>query len=549
MNNWPWEELGLPGPAQLPAIRRAYAERLKKTRPDENPEGFQRLHSAYEEACHLARRGSAARTESDSRPPEEENREPVRDWDFERLFAEGEAEERGRRFQKLWILRQKNRFRYDTWRPPPSRDPAEAALVWVAVSRALSLVEELSYSGAEASLWGAFCKSELFLCVRNQPDFVFGLEDFLRNCPEVPETGCQALFRAYGFGLRPAGREYGLLCRLLKERIPDPERGTVGNLACLPSGRKRSGIPQRLSFLLLLTLAVLMVNVLIDSAVLSDFRKDRVRDWLEEDFGHEFVRVKDGRPGPSFILLDSRTRFYFQARWDGPRDTRRGRPGYVTNYTSVRMSQQIADFAEQRADVTFRCRNAGDLAAAREDWNGDYLRLPLTGAGDDISALGDLLSDVRREAWYQTSPPDYALYLCWHDWSFYEYNARTDDFDAAALRRYYERSFGPDLCRIALDETGIAAADMGEAFFLFPESGTVKLEKRNFFHVVGVEKEHFTPRYHYLLSVDGRELFCVPTGGKLSELTLRELRRMDRTDYEVKGFPEPLSVFREVADT
>ena len=38
MNNWPWEELGLPGPAELPAIRRAYAQRLKQTRPEENPE-------------------------------------------------------------------------------------------------------------------------------------------------------------------------------------------------------------------------------------------------------------------------------------------------------------------------------------------------------------------------------------------------------------------------------------------------------------------------------------------------------------------------------
>lgn len=41
--SWPWSELGLSGPAALPEIRSAYAQRLKATHPEEDPEGFQRL--------------------------------------------------------------------------------------------------------------------------------------------------------------------------------------------------------------------------------------------------------------------------------------------------------------------------------------------------------------------------------------------------------------------------------------------------------------------------------------------------------------------------
>ncbi|MCI8870356.1 MAG: hypothetical protein HFF39_07435 [Lawsonibacter sp.] len=53
--SWPWSELGLPGPADLAQIRHAYAQRLKETHPEEDPEGFQRLHGAYRQACRMAK--------------------------------------------------------------------------------------------------------------------------------------------------------------------------------------------------------------------------------------------------------------------------------------------------------------------------------------------------------------------------------------------------------------------------------------------------------------------------------------------------------------
>lgn len=68
--SWPWSELGLPGPSDLAAVRHAYAECLKTTHPEEDPEGFQRLNEAYQQARQLARRGgrSAQRSASPTAP-------------------------------------------------------------------------------------------------------------------------------------------------------------------------------------------------------------------------------------------------------------------------------------------------------------------------------------------------------------------------------------------------------------------------------------------------------------------------------------------------
>ncbi|CCJ81045.1 hypothetical protein BN134_1773 [Cronobacter dublinensis 1210] len=53
------EILGLEPGADERAVKRAYAKRLKTCRPDEDPQGFQTLRDAYEEALEYAARGGA----------------------------------------------------------------------------------------------------------------------------------------------------------------------------------------------------------------------------------------------------------------------------------------------------------------------------------------------------------------------------------------------------------------------------------------------------------------------------------------------------------
>lgn len=56
MKTTPWHILGIEPTQDQREIKKAYARRLKVTRPEEDPQGFQRLRDAFEEAQYLADR-------------------------------------------------------------------------------------------------------------------------------------------------------------------------------------------------------------------------------------------------------------------------------------------------------------------------------------------------------------------------------------------------------------------------------------------------------------------------------------------------------------
>ena len=65
-----WEILGIPETEDLDTIRRAYAKKLKEVHPEEDPEGFQRLHAAYQAVRKLAR-GAESDSLSETQPQKE----------------------------------------------------------------------------------------------------------------------------------------------------------------------------------------------------------------------------------------------------------------------------------------------------------------------------------------------------------------------------------------------------------------------------------------------------------------------------------------------
>ncbi|AEF20499.1 J domain-containing protein [Pseudomonas fulva] len=79
----PWELLGLDAGADTRSIKRRYAQLLKQTRPDEDPESFQRLREAYEWALDWAQR-----TQNVDEPPVvHESVTPPPFGDGQRAFA------------------------------------------------------------------------------------------------------------------------------------------------------------------------------------------------------------------------------------------------------------------------------------------------------------------------------------------------------------------------------------------------------------------------------------------------------------------------------
>lgn len=67
-----WQTLGIEPTTDLAAIRHAYAEKTRTCHPEEDPEGFDRLHTAFQEATQYARRnrraGAPAAPEREQRP-------------------------------------------------------------------------------------------------------------------------------------------------------------------------------------------------------------------------------------------------------------------------------------------------------------------------------------------------------------------------------------------------------------------------------------------------------------------------------------------------
>ena len=101
---WPWIELGLSGPSDLETVKHAYARRLKEVHPEEDPEGFQRLHRAYTAARRLAalmERGepvppppeSPPQEELPSQPPPAEPSQSKDIWDFQELLRDDGTEQ------------------------------------------------------------------------------------------------------------------------------------------------------------------------------------------------------------------------------------------------------------------------------------------------------------------------------------------------------------------------------------------------------------------------------------------------------------------------
>lgn len=222
--SWPWSELGLPGPSDPEAVKRAYAQRLKTAHPEEDPEGFQRLHEAYQLARRLARQQSRGAAPPPVETPElpetlepsepEEASEPEESFDYERLFAEGDRErqealERQAR-ERLFAARARREAAGFFDSALDSQEAQSAALT------ALQALDMLWDAGAPAETWTRFLHSGTFYDAQHNLDFVFGLEDFLLQRPELPEEVRRRIFLAYQFfNGRPQAACMGLYRLLL----------------------------------------------------------------------------------------------------------------------------------------------------------------------------------------------------------------------------------------------------------------------------------------------------------------------------------------------
>ncbi len=615
--SWPWSELGLPGPAALPDIRQAYAKRLKTAHPEENPEKFQRLHAAYQEASRYARRAARSAPEepkaprqapsdekalqqkdcgepktspegaearepewdyekllkdqehpqappkkTDAKEPEwdydellkaqqrtqkppqkteskdsgqncekllEEDEEPVNEskeqaeetaeWDYERLFAEGEAEAQAARRRRLEELRKKNRARYEQQEKEQRRRAADEEESWASVMAAAHALELLYATGAPLSQWRQFLENPVFLNVRANIDFVFALEDFLEQHPDISKEVRRAFFLAYESCNASRYPMYNRLYRLLnigrkdKRRIAQEKSGWRARWRSFPLWRKACAVG------CLVVLSVCMLIIWFGS-VYNDYEPpveepdipwaEQAPQWLEEDYGESFV------PGPSENLFApaSDPELCFWAYRDSKRSA--GWPGYRTNYPYVRVRQALEAFAEEQELTLVFLDNDEKQGGAPQ---GYLLNLPLLGAEENVAALGEELVRLAAQPWHQRSAAKrrsqqgigevgYHVYLCHKDLAFYDGYA-PKSFDAEEALSFYAQ-VGPAFCRYILENSGLADQHLGEEAYVLQDQESVKMEDGTFFHVTGIDKNSGEAKAQYFLDSGGGMLFCVP---------------------------------------
>lgn len=558
--SWPWSELGLPGPAELPEIRRAYAQRLKATHPEDDPEGFQRLHAAYQQASRDARRrsweapgpdgrgpsagetagSSSAAPEIGGSPegsgqsscppaPDPEAPEKAPGWDYERLFSEGEAEAREARVRKLEQLRWKNRARYAAHRQY-ARDEEEARDAVLLAAGALDLLQS---TGASPARWRRFLNGPAFLSVRANLDFIFALEDFLERHPDLSPEIRQAIFRAYEFQNGSRYPIYRRLYQLLGVRRRDRRRlarersAWRGRWRSFPAWRK-AGAVVCFSILAVFMAVGLWVNL---RGAYRDFTQRRETkqwqvqslQWLEEDFGQPFIHPLEGHEELCAPAADPA--LYFWILPDGERGERRA--GYRTDYPHILLKRELEDFAKAW-ELGLRFDSAGEgYQGSLGEAPGAYLfDLPLLGAGEAITALGALLDELKAEKWYRVLPEKYGgemtyqIFLCHGELSFYDaVSTEGGGFDAGYARAQYETHAGGAFCRYILEQSGLAARHMGKGAYALRDQGAEEIGGATFFHVAGLEKDTGQPLAQYFLASGGRVLFCLPEGADITHVT------------------------------
>ena len=591
--SWPWSELGLDGPAGLPEIRRAYAQRLKTTHPEDDPEGFQRLHSAYQEASRYARRSARTKPpppegpgtaepdipapggesqagnerpedppppapepdwnyeelleEEPPKPPEPEG--PAQDWDYERLFAEGEAEAEEARYRKLEELRRKNRARYAGQERDQRRRAADEAESWSAVMAASHALELLHSSGAPLRQWRRFLSDPVFWNVRANLDFIFLLEDFLEQHPDLSPDVRRAIFAAYGFEKGPGYPIYKPLYRLLnvdrreKRRMAKAASHWRAVWKSYPAWRK-AVIAVCFSILagfFLLGWAVNLRSAYRDYTARREAKawETQSLQWLEEDLGRPFFHPLSQHK--ELCAPADEPSLYFWVRKEGQRTETF--PGYQTNYPYILLKQELESFAEEWSlGLRFDSAGTGYQGNMGEAPGAYLFDLPLLGAGEAITALGELLKDVESRDWYRVligkygGQMTYQIFLCHGELSFYDAVSTEDGgFDADYARTQYENDVGAAFCRYLLEESGLADKHMGADAYVLLNEGTLELSGTTFFHVTGADKESREPLAQYLMASGGGMLFCLPEGRLDGVRHVTDLYRGTPTHQELDG--------------
>lgn len=548
--SWPWSELGLSGPSDLAAVRQAYSEKLKSTHPEEDPEGFQHLYQAYQEARRLARKGAAPAPQREPEeisgpkeecPPEPEGQPEAEEWNYDRIFAE-ESRRRAEEQERRMAWRRERFFAKYPAAAPEERQRREHQ--WVRLEAVLTLIQDLSDSHAPLSEWVDFLYSGAFFSVKGDEEFVDGLEDFLRRTPDLEETVKNELAQA--FGLRKRGVPpvwFGLQDLLTGTDHSAPE------VTPAPAPVEKKPLWKRWPVRIAIVFLVLLAGIPLAARQIREIRERprreanaRMCQYLEEDLGRRMESLQEGQSYENLFSVWDDPNLVFVARPDGERDLAAGRRGYTTNYGNIVLTRILKEFAAQQGWELDEIDEGGVANIYGGSPGGYIFQVSLSGEEEGVAALGALMESLEEEDWYQVCQPEYTLQLGRYNLTYYTYTSDTP-FDRGFLLDYYQNDAGPSFCAYLAEESGLVQEDFGETPWELVPQGAVELEGDRWFLVSGVNADTGETVRQYLYR--GMDLTSVPAEEFSLELKEYWLRGGDTFHSPWKDMPRYIHITRK----
>lgn len=528
--NWPWGELGLDGPASLKEVRQAYAKRLKETHPEEDPEGFQRLHEAYQAARQAVRGHSSGipRRELEEEAPrdtapdfssleeeasqdtvpdfssleeaprdtaldfsvlEEETPEPApqeaegETFDFDVLLEQeevppGEARRRtaeggwdaARIFLQQRQARQEEARQADPFLQQEGESPAEAAV---------RMVHTLLREGQGPALWGAFFASPLFFQVKWEPAFLSGLMAAFGSYSVGDPAIRTAVLRAYGLEKgRPPKRLRPFYEKISGQEAKNPSVWATIFPRKTSRKRKLAGVVS----ILLLTVVLLAVSI----PKWSVNRQCRTMvEWLTADIGQPvgsyFLEGGVQSDADEYYLVDQ-PEVQFTAVPEGERDLSRGEVGYTTDFGGELLNRELEELRD-RMDLYL----LDDYDSQEETWT-FTLRTDLTGDGEAVAAVAGEIQTLAAQPWWGLYAPRFTLSLAYGELAYYTYRSASGSFSAQEMTDAYDGAPAALYGRV-IEESGMAALDFGDTPHTYVWMGEVEVDDWPYDLMVGVNAE------------------------------------------------------------
>lgn len=506
--NWPWSELGLDGPASLEEIHHAYAQRAKVTHPEEDPEGFQRLHQAYQAARRIAKKkGSpadpAAASENTQQKPEAQHLEPadeakeedagqqkrwdyeklleqeaqkplireepheIEHWDYEQLFKEAAQQDETKLRQKLQQLSGLTNENDD----------------WEQVAPALRRMDALRQNGMPLAGWRSFLQSPLFERVRQNESFLFALEDWLKAGPPLEYLARTHLWERLQFPAGKAPEKH----RQLKVLLDAPQQTAVyycSKRRSRPSDRKKAIHLLVVWGFLFGIMAGLLLSVTPE--VQEQRQWKQLARWLSKDLAMTVEPYKGSvspkGKGQFRFKAKEMPEFTFVAERDGKRNPVKKGSGYKTNFSNAAFDCRLRQFASENSYLVSEKTGWHWSKRAMQQVLSYHLEVPLVDAEKTMAQLDEFYRSLQQEPWYQENPPRSKLHFVTSGVIYFTIDPEKGGLDVPAAAEYFKKTAPEGVCGFVLKETGLDQHDFSvEEYALFQMEQGIPPEDPDFY--------------------------------------------------------------------